>query len=663
MRSSFPALRAGWGWLRGRHRHVPVASAEDRTITQPTPLLPTTVPGGLGSGALGPQAALLLRLFEHSASGLLVCGSDGQVHHCNALAATLLAATPEEVCSQPVETWITPLIDFSRADASNAMPVGHWETTAQRLDGSEFPVELSVSDGNIDGVDARVLILRDITDRRLTQQRMADLANFDGLTGLPNRTLFRDRLGQAMARARRSGTAMALMFLDLDNFKVINDTLGHGVGDELLREVAERLQARLREGDTVGRHGARLQHCTVSRLGGDEFTVIAEQIDSAESAVVLARRILDAMDEPVPLAEHRLHVGVSIGIAMYPSEDTDLDGLVRHADSAMYRAKAMGRGTYAFYSDELTLEVAARLKMENELRGALERGEFALAYQPKARLDNGRISGVEALLRWNPPGRGTVPPDRFIHVLEDSGLILPVGIWTLRTACLEMAALRREGFPRLTLAVNLSARQFRQPNLARFIAETLRETGLPPDCLEIELTERLLVEDNEVTRSVLGALAEMGVRVAMDDFGTGQSSLSYLKRFDIDTLKIDGSFVGQLPDDPEDRAIATAIVAMGHSLHMHVVAERVETPEQAACLREMGCDEMQGYLLSRPLTPETLRQWLAQRRSLVGPVQAAPRHVLPAALARTAAETDDVPIRLDLHALDIDIATVPGHGP
>jgi len=582
----------------------------DRVSTEPTPLTPGAAPARPGA-----HAQLLLHLFEHSASGLLLCEPDGRVRLCNAVAAGLLGAGVDEVEGTPVERWVTPLIDFSVAEGEGSLPTGHWETQAQRRDGTEFPVELTVSDTPLDGRPTRVLFVRDITDRRLNQQRLSDLANYDGLTGLPNRTQFRDLLGQAMARARRSHTAMALMFLDLDNFKVINDTLGHGVGDELLRQVAARLQGCVREVDTLVQRDSPEPSgaFTVSRLGGDEFTVIAENLASPDAAVVLARRILAAMEQALHIDEHQLHVGTSIGIAMYPLEDTDLDSLVRHADSAMYRAKTMGKGTYAFYSDELTLEVAARLKLEGELRRAVERQEFALCYQPLARLDDGRVTGVEALLRWHPPGRGAVPPDRFIRVLEDSGLILPVGQWVLRTACAEMAAMRREGLPRMSLSVNVSARQFRQPQLARQIAETLAETGFEPACLEIEITERLLVEDHEATRLTLAELAAIGVRVAVDDFGTGYSSLSYLKRFDIDTLKIDGSFVAELPDDLEDRAIATAIVAMGHSLHMRVVAEKVETAEQAECLRDMGCDVLQGYLLSRPLPAQPLRAFLRQR--------------------------------------------------
>ena len=569
----------------------------------------------------------LLHMFEHSASGLITCGRDGVVLVCNPVAAQLLGAPAETVCGGTLQRWLSLLVDCSQPETP-ALAVGQWETMAMRADGVEFPVELTVSDAVLDGTRQFILIMRDITDRKLTQDRLSFLANFDSLTGLPNRVLFRDRLGQAMARAKRSAEPMALMFLDLDHFKVINDSLGHAVGDQLLRHVGEVLKGCLRVSDSVARASGE-ETFTVSRLGGDEFTVIAEQLGSAEDAALIARRILDALETPIQLFEHELHVSASIGISMYPSDDADLDGLVRHTDMAMYRAKAMGRGTYAFFSDELSAEVAARLSLENQLRRALERNEFTLYYQPKASLGDGEITGVEALIRWHAPGRGMVPPDRFIRVLEDSGLILPVGSWAIRTACAQLAAWDREGLPPLSLAVNLSARQFRQPYLARFIEDALREVGIDPRRLEIELTESLLMEDNEATSSVLAALANMGVRVAMDDFGTGHSSLSYLKRFDIDTLKIDRSFVSELPHNPEDKAIATAIVAMGHSLHMRVVAEGVETSEQADCLRALGCDEMQGYLLSRPMPPEALPGWLAQRRHAQG------RHLSPYAFADT----------------------------
>ncbi len=553
----------------------------------------------------------LLRLFRHSDSGLLVCRRDGRLLLGSPVAARMFGVEALALRHTQVTRWLEPL--NGAGDAAPTLPAGQWETTARRDDGSAFPAEVTVTETRLDGHDQRILIVRDITDRRLTQERLQHLANFDSLTGLPNRTLFRDRLAKAMARARRSRMPMVLMFLDLDNFKVINDSLGHEVGDQLLCHVARTLEGCLRDVDSVALRNPGDDVITVSRLGGDEFTVIAEQVATAEDAALLARRILDALATPLQLMEHELHVSASIGISMFPNDDTDLDGLVRHTDMAMYRSKAMGRGIYSFYSHELSAEVAARLTLESNLRHALERGEFELYYQPKFHLGTGQVSGVEALIRWHSPGHGMVPPDRFIGALEDSGLILPVGAWALRTAIAELSSWDAAGAPRLTLAVNLSARQFRQPFLARSVADALHEAGIAPHRLELELTESLLLEDSESNRNVLATLAEMGVRVAIDDFGTGHSSLSYLKRFDIDTLKIDRSFVSALPTDTEDAAIATAIVAMGHSLHMKVVAEGVETIEQAEFLYGLGCDEIQGYLISRPLPGTQLLAWLQER--------------------------------------------------
>ncbi len=555
----------------------------------------------------------LLRLFEHSECGLLTCSTDGRVMLCSPVAAALLGAEHQVVSGSAVGHWLAPL---TAAEDGTAFRSGQWETTARRQDGSTFLVEITSSQSRLDGMLQNILIVRDITDRKLTQDRLSFLANYDSLTGLPNRAFFRDRLAQAMTRARRQGTPLALMFLDLDNFKVVNDSLGHAVGDQLLRHVAETVKGCLRDVDSLLPRGGE-EGFTLSRLGGDEFTVIAEGVAGAEDAALIARRILDALERPYRLLDNELYASASIGITLFPADDSDLDGLVRHTDMAMYRAKAMGRGTFAFYSEELSAEIAARLQLENNLRRAVEQQEFVLFYQPKADLASGRITGVEALLRWDCPGQGMVPPDRFIAVLEDSGLILPAGAWILRTACAQLAAWDRAGLPRLDLAVNLSARQFSQPLLASFVAETLLETGIEPHRLELELTERLVMEDNVANRNVLAALAALGVRVAIDDFGTGHSSLSYLKRFDIDTLKIDRSFVSELPHDPEDGAIATAIVAMGHSLKMRVVAEGVETQEQADFLRSLGCDEIQGYLLSRPMPAARLAGWLQARQGAV----------------------------------------------
>jgi len=421
---------------------------------------------------------------------------------------------------------------------------------------------------------------------------------------------------------------MALMFIDLDRFKLVNDSLGHEVGDRLLQHVAKTLTQCLRSVDSVGRRvddggtdmaggmpaGARDDSpFTLSRLGGDEFTVILEAVESAEDAAAVARRILDALNAPfrvgTGVGEEEIVVSGSIGISMFPTDDVDLDGLVRHTDMAMYRSKSLGRGTYSFFSDDLNAAVSARLSLEGSLRRAVERQEFQLHYQPKADLQTGEVTGVEALLRWHRPGHGMVPPDRFIGVLEDTGMILPVGAWVIRAACEQLGQWDKMGLPPLRLAVNLSARQFRHSYLASLIEDSLRENAINPRRLEIELTESLLMEDTEATRAMLESFARLGVRLAIDDFGTGHSSLSYLKRFNIDTLKIDRSFVRSLPDDAEDVAIATAVIALGRSMEMNVVAEGVETDAQADLLRRLGCDEMQGYLLGRPMAAADFLAW------------------------------------------------------
>jgi diguanylate cyclase (GGDEF)-like protein/PAS domain S-box-containing protein len=579
----------------------------------------------------------LLRLFEHSECGLMTCKRDGRVRLCSPVAAQLFGVAPEAVVGSTVGAWLTPL-----GGEGAPFPSGQWETTARRPDGSTFPVELTVSQAKIDGSAQHILIVRDITDRKLTQERLTFLANYDSLTGLPNRVLFRDRLNAAVARARRTGSAMALMFLDLDHFKVINDSLGHDVGDQLLRHVAETLKNCLRGSDAIGLRGGD-EGFTVSRLGGDEFTVIAEDVGGADDAALIARRILDALERPVRTLDTDLYVSASIGISMVPSQDDcDLDALIRHTDMAMYRSKAIGRNTYSFYSEELSAEVAARLQLENSLRRAQEQREFVLFYQPKASLQTGEVSGVEALLRWHRPGHGMVPPDRFIGALEDSGLILPVGAWILRTACAQLRAWDLAGLPPLNLAVNLSARQFKQQYLVKFVAETLAEAGIAPQRLELELTESLLMEDNEANRSLMAELAAMGVHVAIDDFGTGHSSLSYLKRFDVDTLKIDRSFVSELPHDAEDAAIATAIIAMGHSLNMKVVAEGVESDAQAEFLFGLGCDEIQGYLLSRPLPAMQFSVWLKRHAERQARLKAQRRRADTSPLTLLPAETLDL---------------------
>jgi PAS domain S-box-containing protein len=523
-------------------------------------------------------AQVLEVLFEDGRDPLLLCDEAGRIVDHNAAARTLLGHDRKALGELRLgDLRLEP----------DAPPAGLWltegETRLRHAEGT--PVEVSVRMQPLRQQGRRLLVvsLRDLSDRRRSEERLAHMANYDSLTGLPNRSLFRDRLALAMERAQRSNVPMALMFLDLDRFKVVNDSVSRQV-----------------DGDPF----------TLSRLGGDEFTVIAEGVGSAEDAAMVARRLLEALATPFVVGEEELHISASIGISMYPTDDIDLDGMIRHTDMAMYRSKSLGRNTYSFFSDDLNAAVEARLSLEGSLRRAIERNEFHLHYQPKASLLTGQVTGVETLLRWHCPGRGMVPPDRFIDVLEDTGLILQVGAWVIRTACAQLAEWDRQGLPRISLAVNLSARQLRHPYLSALVEDTLRENAIEPSRLEIELTESLAMEDTEVTRGVLGSFARIGVQLAIDDFGTGHSSLAYLRQLDVDVLKVDRSFVNQLPYDPEDCAIATAVVALGHSLHMRVVAEGVETQEQADFLRELGCDEMQGWLLSRAQPAPLLAQWL-----------------------------------------------------
>jgi predicted signal transduction protein with EAL and GGDEF domain len=574
-------------------------------------------------------------LFEQCGDGLIVCSGDGRVLSCNPAAQRLLAADAAALVGSTIEQHFEGLA-LSGGGAGAALGAG--QQLAKRRGAPALAVEVELHPLRHGGKPRLIVSLRDLTERRQAQDQLKFLANFDSLTGLPNRALFRDRLAQAMLRAQRSNQAMALMFLDLDRFKVVNDSLGHEAGDRLLCHVAQTLKASLRGVDTLGRSGGE-EAFTLSRLGGDEFTVIAENVGNAEQAGAIARRLLDALAVPFKVGEEEIHISASIGVSLFPMDDVDLDGMIRHTDMAMYRAKSLGRNTFSFFSDDLNQAVSTRLSLEGSLRRAIERNEFCLHYQPKADLKSGRISGVEALIRWHCPGRGMVPPDRFIAVLEDTGLILQVGAWVVRTALTQLAEWDRAGLPAMGMAVNLSARQLRQPYLLALVEDTLRESGVDPARLEFELTESLLMEDTEANRAVLAGFARLGVRLAIDDFGTGHSSLSYLRRLDVDTLKIDRSFVNELPHDAEDCAIATAVVALGRSLQMKVVAEGVETAAQADYLRQLGCDEMQGYLLSRPLPAAELAPWLRQHHDAylarVRPQHFAAKELKPLSLAAT----------------------------
>jgi diguanylate cyclase (GGDEF)-like protein/PAS domain S-box-containing protein len=469
-----------------------------------------------------------------------------------------------------------------------------------RRDGSDTPIEDSVApihdrEGKATGA---VIVFRDVSTARAMAAEMTYSAQHDFLTGLPNRMLLNDRVSQAIVLAPRHSNKVAILFLDLDGFKHINDSLGHPIGDKLLQSVAKRLVDCVRSSDTV------------SRQGGDEFVVLLSEVHRPEDAAISALRILQAVAEAHPIDQHDLHVTASIGVSVYPDDGQDAETLIKNADTAMYQAKENGRQSYQFFKPAMNVRAVERQSIEENLRRALERQEFALHYQPKINLRTGEISGAEALLRWMHPVRGPVSPAQFIPVAEDCGLILPIGQWVLREACKQARAWADAGLPLATMAVNISSMEFREDNFIESVFTTLSETGLDPKSLELELTESVLMKRAESAASILKTLRARGVHIAVDDFGTGYSSLSYLRKFPIDALKIDQSFVRQITSTPDDTTIVTAVISMGRSLKLRVVAEGVETQEELAFLRARLCDEAQGYYFSYPVPPRQFAKLL-----------------------------------------------------
>ncbi len=469
-----------------------------------------------------------------------------------------------------------------------------------RRDQVEIPIEDSVApihdrEGRATGA---VIVFRDVSAAQAMALQMTHSAQHDFLTGLPNRMLFNDRVSHAITLAPRHEKKVAVLFLDLDGFKHINDSLGHPTGDRLLQSIAQRLVSCVRLSDTV------------SRQGGDEFVILLSEIEQAEDAAVAARRMLDAVAQAHSIDQHDLHVTTSIGVSVCPDDGLDAETLIKNADTAMYQAKENGRQSYQFFKPAMNVRAVERQSIEESLRRALERQELTLHYQPKVNLNTGKITGAEALIRWTHPTQGPIPPGRFIPVAEDCGLILPIGNWVLREACRQAQAWVDAGLPHSTIAVNISAIQFRDENFLEVVSGALKDSGLDPRSLELELTESVLMKHAESAESVLKTLRARGVQVAVDDFGTGYSSLSYLRRFPIDALKIDQSFVRQITAAPNDTTIVTAVISMGRSLKLRVVAEGVETQEELAFLQAHQCDEAQGYYFSRPVQPEEFAKLL-----------------------------------------------------
>ncbi|MBL8329514.1 MAG: EAL domain-containing protein [Rubrivivax sp.] len=450
--------------------------------------------------------------------------------------------------------------------------------------------------------------LHDVTRRKDSEDRIRQLAYYDTLTGLPNRLLFNDLLGRALAQVARHDGRLAVMFIDLDNFKRVNDTLGHNVGDQLLREASARLSRVLRSEDLLARRHPDVPESSIARLGGDEFIVLLTDIQRPEDAALVGQRLIEALSQPVVIQDTEIYVGGSIGVSLYPENGTDTEALMMNADTAMYRAKADGRGGVQFYDRSMNARALDNLHMEGQLRRAMERQEFVLHYQPRVDVMSGRIVGAEALIRWKHPERGLLLPAEFIPQVENAGLVIGVGEWAIMTVCAQIAQWLAEGLQPLPVAVNLASTHLREHSLPGLVEQALATHGVPAQLLEIEVTESILLSDPELSVMISDKLAHMGVHMAIDDFGTGYSSMSYLKRLPIGSLKIDRSFVRDLVDDPEDAAIVGAITALAHSLKLKVVAEGVETREQLEMLRALNCDEYQGFFTSRALPPARFAQ-------------------------------------------------------
>jgi diguanylate cyclase (GGDEF)-like protein/PAS domain S-box-containing protein len=525
----------------------------------------------------------------------------GHVTYLNAVAEAMTGWSLQEAAGRPLEEVFQIADATSRESAQNPMRLAilRDKTVALtsncvllRRDGTESAIEDSAApihdrQGHVTGA---VMVFRDVSMTRALSVKMAHLAQHDSLTDLPNRMLLNDRLTQALALAHRHQKKLALLFLDLDRFKGINDSLGHAIGDRLLQAVAERLLSCVRSSDTV------------SRQGGDEFVILLAEVTQPADVAATAEKILLALSMPYRIDQQDLHLAASIGVVTYPNDGTEARTLLRHADLAMYRAKDSGRNTYRFFEPDMNGQTADRQSLESGLHRAIERHEFILHYQPMMRLDSAELTGVEALVRWRHPQRGLVLPAQFVPIAEESGFIAAIDRWVLHEACRQTREWRAAGLPPVRIAINISTVELRGKDFVGIVGGILEEHGLVPRDLELELTETFLMRDSNSTAAVLQSLSRLGVRIALDDFGTGYSSLSHLKRFPIDTLKIDRSFVHNLATDADDASIISAVIGMGKALQIRVVAEGVETPEQLAFLRKQGCPEGQGYYFSPPVS-------------------------------------------------------------
>ncbi|MES9971548.1 MAG: EAL domain-containing protein [Candidatus Thiodiazotropha sp.] len=550
------------------------------------------------------------RAFQNTAEGITVTDVNGDIVSTNPAFEAITGYSSEEVMGQNPRILKSGHHEdaFYKEMWETLLQTGHWrgEIWNRRKNGDVFPEWLTISTvkDSHGEITHYVGVFTDITQIKEAQDQINFLAHHDALTQLPNRALFRERFQHALMHARREKSSIALLFLDLDRFKTVNDTLGHPVGDEVLLKVSRRMSQIIRASDTL------------ARLGGDEFVLLLEEQTDAQHAVVVARKLIDLFAKPMIIGEHELVVTASIGITLYPNDGDDPDMLIRHADRAMYDAKQQGRNTYRFFTHALSEGALERLVMENDLRRAISRNELILHYQPIVNLQTRQLHGIEALVRWQHPKQGLIPPGLFIELAEEIGIIGDIGQWVLRSACNQLASWDRDNFRVPRISVNLSVQQIDREGLVSLVSEELKHSGLSPQRLELEVTESMLMRNPDLSRTVLAELRTIGVNFAIDDFGTGYSSLAYLKLLPLDRLKIDQSFVRDIGQDTNDEAIVRAIIAMSKSLGLEAVAEGVEEASQAEFLLKSGCDLSQGYLFSRPLPAEEIFQNWAQTANI-----------------------------------------------
>lgn len=550
-------------------------------------------------------------VFQYAQEGIMITDAEGTILYVNPAFTAITGYTEEEVRGKNPRLLKSGRHDafFYRQMWESVRRTGQWrgEIWNRRKNGEIYPEWLTISAiKNEKGrITHYVAVFTDITERKRYEEQIKHQALHDPLTDLPNRRLFHDRLAHAIREAKETQRKVAVLFLDLDRFKNINDTLGHILGDELLRHVAKRLSS------CVPREGV------LARIGGDEFAVLLPALTARAEAERVAKDIVDRFTQPIALGERSLYVSISVGISLYPDDGDDCPTLIKNADMAMYCAKEEGGNRYRFFTPGMRLETVQRWQLENGMRQALELGELQLVYQPQVEAQTGRMVGVEALLRWHHPEQGVMSPATFIPLAEETGFIVPIGDWVLRTACAQAKAWQEAGLPPIRVAVNLSARQFQEGRLEATVRRVLAETGLEPQFLELEITEGIMMTNHTQTVEQLHRLKALGVKVAIDDFGIGYSSLGYLKKFPIDTLKIDKSFIRDCTDVPEDAAIVKAVIALAKNLNIPVVAEGVENPRQLAFLCAEGCDVIQGYLYSPPVSAEEVAELLRQQSALV----------------------------------------------